>query len=113
MVAKTHPDRGTNPLADTSEILECQVCSEPVDRQRDYFGCDTIRARHALTGEEYPASWAPLHIDCRGASSFYCIDLADLTSPIRVLWWTAHLNTKSWNKATDWIDFVAKVGGYF
>ena len=112
MVPTVHGIRVPKHDADTPEILECQVCAKPVDQTSDYLACDIAQARDSQRCDAYPASWAPLHVGCSGTSAFYCIELRDLEDARRILWWTAHLNSKSWTAFTDWDDFLAREGGY-
>jgi hypothetical protein len=111
MVATSHPDRASDAGSDT-EVLECQVCGFPVDPERGLLAADVAIARAAQNSYSYPAEWLPLHVECSGRASFYTIELADLHTPARVLWWSGHLLTKSWVASTNWLEVMRRAGGH-
>lgn len=81
----------------------CEECHFPIE---DFRGSLSAPYRAINNGGEI--IWCAAHYQCQREDG-YAIDVSELRTHERILWWTGHLFSKVWFPRSTWEEFISLV----
>lgn len=81
----------------------CAECHFPID---DF--CGSLSAPYRQISDDGEIVWTTTHYQCQ-VDPGYGIDVSELRTYERILWWTGHLFAKTWFSRSTWEGFISLV----
>ncbi len=90
-------------------IIICTVCRGRIAPDAGILWADMRELPDSP--DSAPAPWRIAHFDCAPelGAAVYSIELARASTPLQLLWWTAHLSEKTWLQDTTWMSCMRGV----